>query len=83
MTGNRLSISGKRESEKEESTDSYYARECSYGSFTRVFTLPEGTDSNENIRAELTQGVLTLHLPKRPELQPKRIEVKVGDKAKS
>ena len=83
MTGNRLSISGKREAEKEENTDSYYARECSYGSFTRVFTLPEGTDSNENIRAELTQGVLTLHLPKRPELQPKRIEVKVGDKAKS
>jgi len=83
MTGNRLSISGKREAEKEESNDSYYARECSYGSFTRVFTLPEGTDGNDNIRAELAQGVLTLHLPKRPELQPKRIEVKVGDKPKS
>jgi HSP20 family protein len=83
MTGNRLSISGKREAEKEDSGDSYYARECSYGSFTRVFTLPEGTDGNDNIRAELAQGVLTLHLPKRPELQPKRIEVKVGDRPKS
>jgi HSP20 family protein len=83
MTGNRLSISGKREAEKEDSSDSYYARECSYGSFTRVFTLPEGTDGNEDIHAELSQGVLTLHLPKRPELQPKRIEVKVGDKPKS
>jgi len=83
MTGNRLSISGKREAEKEESTDSYYARECSYGCFTRVFTLPEGTDGNDNIRAELNQGVLTLLLPKRPELQPKRIEVKVVDKPKS
>jgi HSP20 family protein len=83
MTGNRLTISGKREAEKEEATDTYYARECSYGAFTRAFTLPEGTDGNDNIRAELASGVLTLHLPKRPELQPKRIEVKVGDKPKS
>ena len=83
MTGNRLTVSGKREAEKEETTDTYYARECSYGAFTRAFTLPEGTDGNDNIRAELTQGVLTLHLPKRPELQPKRIEVKVGEKLKS
>jgi len=83
MTGNRLTISGKREAEKEENTDTYYARECSYGAFTRAFTLPEGTDGNDNIRAELASGVLTLHLPKRPELQPKRIEVKVGDKPKS
>jgi HSP20 family protein len=83
MTGNRLTISGKREAEKEESTDTYYARECSYGAFTRAFTLPDGTDGNDSIRAELSQGVLTLHLPKRPELQPKRIPVKVGDKSKS
>jgi len=43
MTGNRLTISGKRETEKVENTDTYYARECSYGSFSRTFTLPEGT----------------------------------------
>jgi HSP20 family protein len=83
MTGNRLTVSGKREAEKEETTDTFYARECCYGAFTRAFTLPEGTDGNDNIRAELTSGVLTLHLPKRPELQPKRIEVKVGSKSKS
>lgn len=83
MTGNRLTISGKREATKEENNDSYYARECSYGSFIRAFTLPEGTDGNNHIRADLNQGVLTLFLPKRPELQPKRIEVKVTDKLKS
>ena len=83
MTGNRLTISGKREAEKEENTDIFYARECSYGGFTRAFTLPEGTDGNNHIRAELNHGVLTLLLPKRPELQPRRIEVKVTDKAKS
>jgi HSP20 family protein len=83
MTGNRLTISGTREAEKAESSDSYFVRECAYGSFTRAFTLPEGTDSNNEIRAELSQGVLTLFLPKRPELQPRRIEVKVAEKPKS
>ena len=83
MTGNRLTISGKREAEMEEKTDTYYACERSYGSFTRAFTLPEGTGGGDHIRAELKAGVLTLLLPKKPELQPRRIEVKVTEKAKS
>jgi HSP20 family protein len=82
MTGNRLTISGKREAEVEERTDTYYACERSYGSFTRAFTLPEGTDGGDRIRADLKEGVLTLLLPKKPELQPKRIEVKVAEKSK-
>ena len=82
MTGNRLTISGKREEDKEENTDTYYARECSYGGFTRTFTLPGGTDDH-HIRAELNQGVLMLLLPKRPDQQPSRIEVKVTDKPNS
>jgi len=36
LTQNRLSISGKRESEKTEKSDAFYATERSYGSFTRV-----------------------------------------------
>ena len=83
MTGNRLTISGKREAERTENTDIYYARECSYGGFTRAFTLPEGTDGDNRIRADLDQGVLTLILPKKPELQPRRIEVNVTGKPKS
>lgn len=83
MTGNRLTISGKREVEMEDGTDTYYARERSYGSFTRAFTLPEGTDGGDHIRASLHEGVLTLLLPKKPELQPRRIEVKATDRPKS
>ena len=80
MTGNRLTISGKREAEMGDGTDTYYACERSYGSFTRAFTLPEGTDGGDHIRANLHEGVLTLLLPKKPELQPRRI--KVTDKPK-
>lgn len=74
LTQNRLSISGKRESEKSEKGDTYYTSERSYGSFTRSFTLPDGVDA-DHIRAELKEGVLTLSIPKRPESQPKKIAV--------
>ena len=83
MTGNRLTISGSRAAETEEKTDTYYACERSYGNFTRAFTLPEDSDGGNHIRAELEEGVLTLRLPKKPELQPRRIEVKVTNKPKS
>jgi HSP20 family protein len=82
MTGSRLSISGKRESEKEEKSDTYYTCERTYGSFLRSFTLPDGIDT-EHFRAELKEGVLNLVVPKRPEAQPKKIQVKAGDKPKS
>lgn len=74
LTQNRLSISGKRESEKTEKGDQYYTTERSYGSFTRAFTLPEGVDADK-IRAELKSGVLTLVIPKKPEVMPKKIDV--------
>ncbi len=78
-TGNRLTISGKREAEKEDRGDTFYTIERSYGSFTRSFTLPEGIDG-DHVRAELKDGVLTLVLPKKPELQPKKINVSVASK---
>jgi HSP20 family protein len=75
LTGNRLTISGKREEERREEEERYYAYERSYGSFSRSFTLPEGVDP-EHAEAQLASGVLTISLPKRPELKPKKIEVK-------
>ena len=74
LTQNRLSISGKRESEKTEKGDQFYATERSYGSFTRAFTLPEGVQADK-ISAELKGGVLTLMIPKNPETLPKKIDV--------
>jgi HSP20 family protein len=72
---NRLTVSGKREAEKTDKGDTYYTYERSYGSFRRSFTLPEGVDSDK-IEAELKDGVLSMKLPKKPESQPKQINVK-------
>jgi HSP20 family protein len=46
-----------------------------YGKVTRTVTLPESIDP-ESIVAELTNGVLHVTVSKKPEAQPKRIEVK-------
>jgi HSP20 family protein len=85
LTGNRLTISGKREQEKREQGETYYASERSYGSFSRAFTLPNGTDG-DNVKAELKNGVLQVTVPKKPEVQPKKITIagdQGGSKAKA
>src|SRR5581483_550630 len=51
LAQNRLTISGKREMEKKDENDRYYAVERQYGSFTRTFTLPTDVD-DKNIDAE-------------------------------
>lgn len=75
LTGNRLTVSGKREEESRDENDRYYAYERSYGSFSRSFTLPEGVDVT-HAQAHLSNGVLTVTLAKKPEVKPKKIEVK-------
>ncbi len=78
-TGNRLTVSGKRENEKEEKGETYYTCERSYGSFLRAFTLPEGIDG-EHVRAEMKDGVLSIFVPKKPEAQPQKIALKPEEK---
>lgn len=81
ISGDRITISGKRESEKREDNDRFYAYERSYGSFSRMFTLPGGVDA-DHARAELKDGVLTLVVPKLPEVQAKKIPI-AGKSAKA
>jgi HSP20 family protein len=78
LSGNMLTISGKKEEEHREEGEQYYAMERSYGSFSRSFTLPDGGDG-EQVTADLKNGVLTLQIPKRPEAQPKKITIGKGD----
>jgi len=45
--------------------------------YRRRFDVPEGIDA-DTIEAGLEHGVLTVHLPKTPEQQPRQIPVTVG-----
>lgn len=76
-TGNRLQISGKRDTEQETKSDTVYTYERQYGSFTRAFTLPDGADL-EHAKSELKEGVLTLVIPKKPGAQAKKIAISGG-----
>jgi len=49
----------------------------SYGTFSRSFSLPEHLDE-EKLSAKLTDGVLTIEIPKSQKAQPRRIPVAVG-----
>ena len=80
LTGNRLSVSGKREAEKREENGTWYAYERSYGTFSRSFTLPEGADF-DHATADLKNGVLTISVPKKPEHQPRKISL--GEKVRT
>jgi len=82
ITGNRLTVSGKREEETREEDARYFAYERTYGTFSRSFTLPEGIDA-DNITADLKNGELTLQIPKKPEVQAKKIPLMKGKEGKA
>jgi HSP20 family protein len=78
VTGSVLTISGeKTEETAREEGERYHTTERFYGSFARSFTLPSGADL-EAVKAELKDGVLEVTVPKRPEVQPKRINIGSG-----
>lgn len=70
-----LTISGDKTSPHGEG-DNVLRTERFFGSFSRSFTLPQYVDA-EKIEANYRDGVLILNLPKRPETQPRQIQVKV------
>lgn len=83
LSGRQLTISGKRDEEREEREgERYYTYERSYGSFSRTFTLPEGADLDK-IQAELKNGVLEIVVPKAASAQPKQISIKTTGQSSS
>src|SRR5438046_4552651 len=73
---NTLTVSFEKKSENEEKTEKFLRREYKNQSFKRSFTVDENIDT-ERISANYIQGVLTLNLPKKPEvkLQAKQITI--------
>ncbi|MCA9626915.1 MAG: Hsp20 family protein [Myxococcales bacterium] len=76
VNGNQLSITGKREAETKKEGENFHQVERTYGSFSRVFTLPD--NAGHEVDAELKDGVLKVSIPKKPESKPRQISVKAG-----
>ena len=57
--------------------ENFLVREVPSGKFFRVIRLPEPLDSNK-AEADLTDGVLTLRVPKAEEARPRTIKVARG-----
>ena len=72
-----LTVRGERKFEAEEKQENFHRIERTFGSFYRAFTLPTTVDA-ENIDASYNAGVLKLELKKKPEAQPRQIQVKVA-----
>ena len=68
-----LTIQGEMKHGREE-TDSYLLQERPSGKFFRSFELPDAVDANK-VEANLTNGVLTLRLPKAEEARPRSIKI--------
>jgi HSP20 family protein len=79
---NTLTIQGERKLEKETKEENYHRVERSYGSFYRSFSLPHYIDQ-ENIKAAHDNGVLKVHMPKKPELKPRNVKILKPEKKKA
>jgi len=76
LTGDVLTISGEKKDEKEEKGENYHRVERSFGSFRRSVSLPSYIDAAK-VEASAKDGILTITIGKKPEVKPRKIDVKV------
>lgn len=72
-----LTLSGERPAVPTAEGVKTHVTERRYGLFQRRFTLPKDADG-ERVSAAFKNGLLTVSLPKRDEVKPKEIEIRVS-----
>ena len=75
INDNILTISGDRKAPERDGNEFRRQERC-HGKFERSFTLSQDLDI-EKIEADLSDGVLSVRIPKLEEAKPKEIEVKI------
>ena len=81
LTENRLNISAKKsksvtENSENKSEPKVVRKEFSYTEFTRAFTLPKNSNT-ENIAADYTHGILKITILKKEEKEKKNTSISV------
>lgn len=71
-----LTISGRREEEKETDKKDYYSKEIRRGSFSRSVSLPKLVDVTKS-EAEYKKGVLTVRMPAVAGSKSKSVKVEI------
>jgi HSP20 family protein len=72
-----LTIQGERHFAHDSAEEKMHRTERVYGAFRRSITLPSHVEADK-IEASAQDGVLQIMVPKAPEVQAKRIQVRVG-----
>lgn len=77
LSNGNLVIHGEMKDEGDKDEKDYHLHERRYGVFERTFAVPDGVDA-EKIEAAFKNGVLSVTLPKKPEMQraSKKIAIK-------
>jgi HSP20 family protein len=75
VEGQTLTVSGRRDFEKEEKTEEYFWREREAGKFVRSIQLPTPID-RAKVAADYHNGIMTIRLPKSETSAKTRIQVK-------
>ena len=73
---NKLTLKGDKKQQQKEKNGNYHKVERTYGTFTRVFTLPTAVVASR-ATAVYKDGIVHLTLPKAEEAKPKEITVEV------
>src|SRR5262245_25439050 len=78
MQQNMLTIQGRTQQEEEKQEDArYHVREQRFGEFLRTVQFPSQVDADK-IQASLSNGILTIQVPKTEAAKPRRITVKAS-----
>jgi len=76
LEGNLLTLSVERKEEYPEGYQVHRKERASY-KLQQSYRLPDSIDADK-VEAKLENGVLTVRIPKVPEVQPKQIPIQVG-----
>jgi HSP20 family protein len=82
VSGDQLTIRGKREQHDEETGRDFIYREVSYGSFERTVRLPEGVKA-EDVKASYQNGVLELSVPLPEQVTLRKVPIEIEGAARS
>ena len=80
VTVNRDSVTISGEYQHSDDGQNSYGSEFQYGKFSRTISLPVGIQQ-DNVQADYTNGILTLHLPKVEQAANQKVKINLGSQS--